>query len=498
MMFHKHFLLGWLVAFSGCTFGDLGGYAIGECNPLVKSLAEDECNQFNDADSCQIFQCDPGERRCILSARDEDRDGDPQKRCGGQDCDDGDGDVSSLGHEVCDGKDNDCDGLIDEGVLEADAPVPILPTGALPAFPDVSVGGPSAAELMGTYVAKRGVGTCIQAVSLGMTPGALLPECSFLTDGPTLVPRQPSALPLVQGGGGVVFLRTDGCAKGALSYRYTGQGSSGVIDRPCDGPGAANPAWLPTEDGASALVTWYSVPLSKRDDPLEQCAEPAVGGSQYAPLEAAWLDKPASGSPALSDPFELGPNSASLGPASLVRLGAKAFLVASPLEDDVGLWRLSQGEPLAPSTRIPGLNGARAVALGAHPDKTTPTTVHVAVAAEIGCGPQAVRVVLGTLDTVSGEIQLGKAVEVLEAGQGIATRPGVAWVDPRGEWLVSWITAGPARLRAQRLTLEGQPIDEPLTLAWDVISARLGEDGGVGAFDVKTSTFEKVAAACHP
>lgn len=39
----------------------------------------------------------------------------PQGHAGGTDCDDQDKDVHPNAQEVCDGKDNDCDGVIDEG-----------------------------------------------------------------------------------------------------------------------------------------------------------------------------------------------------------------------------------------------------------------------------------------------------------------------------------------------------------------------------------------------
>jgi hypothetical protein len=79
----------------GCTFGEPVG--------------------CSDNDSCTIDQCDEPTHTCKHAKRDADLDGDPDKHCGGGDCDDNDPTVSSLSPEVCaNQKDDNCNGMIDE------------------------------------------------------------------------------------------------------------------------------------------------------------------------------------------------------------------------------------------------------------------------------------------------------------------------------------------------------------------------------------------------
>lgn len=79
----------------GCTFGEPVG-----------------CTDNN---SCTIDACVEATQSCTHSPRDVDLDGDPDKHCGGGDCDDADPLVSSLLPEVCANlKDDNCDGTIDE------------------------------------------------------------------------------------------------------------------------------------------------------------------------------------------------------------------------------------------------------------------------------------------------------------------------------------------------------------------------------------------------
>jgi len=74
--------------------------------------AEIDCD---DGDPCTADSCDPVEG-CINDPEpfDMDMDGEPVESCGGDDCDDSDPEVFEGAEELCDGKDNNCDGNIDE------------------------------------------------------------------------------------------------------------------------------------------------------------------------------------------------------------------------------------------------------------------------------------------------------------------------------------------------------------------------------------------------
>lgn len=86
-----------------------------QCDPRVGCVAglRQTCN---DDDVCTIDRCDEEGKVCLHSDRDLDEDGDPDWFCaGGGDCDDNDPAVSAMVSEVCDdGRDNDCDEMIDE------------------------------------------------------------------------------------------------------------------------------------------------------------------------------------------------------------------------------------------------------------------------------------------------------------------------------------------------------------------------------------------------
>lgn len=69
----------------------------------------------NDGDDCTSDICSEEAGRCIHTPADRDGDGFGDILCGGTDCDDLDPEINPSAEEVCDGIDNDCDRIIDEG-----------------------------------------------------------------------------------------------------------------------------------------------------------------------------------------------------------------------------------------------------------------------------------------------------------------------------------------------------------------------------------------------
>jgi hypothetical protein len=80
-----------------------------------KSCANDmDCA---DMDGCTTNpNCNQMVGRCEYDVLDRDGDGYAPPSCGGKDCDDARGLVSPSGTETCNGRDDDCDGMIDEGL----------------------------------------------------------------------------------------------------------------------------------------------------------------------------------------------------------------------------------------------------------------------------------------------------------------------------------------------------------------------------------------------
>jgi hypothetical protein len=88
------------------------------CDPITGCVFGRACATDADcveADACKTAErCDPAARVCTYVTLDGDSDGDPPRVCGGLDCDDSRSDIYSGARELCDGVDNDCDGMIDE------------------------------------------------------------------------------------------------------------------------------------------------------------------------------------------------------------------------------------------------------------------------------------------------------------------------------------------------------------------------------------------------
>lgn len=101
-----------LTLISRCSLS-VGNFEIPPCR------SQSDCDVLNSgASACARYICVISSRRCVQSV-DADGDGDRRVGCGGSDCDDGDPRRSSRAAEVCDGIDNDCNQVIDEGMVSA-------------------------------------------------------------------------------------------------------------------------------------------------------------------------------------------------------------------------------------------------------------------------------------------------------------------------------------------------------------------------------------------
>jgi len=68
--------------------------------------------------ACVVDACDEAAKKCTTkttATKDDDGDGHAPTGCGGDDCDDKDKSVHAGATELCDGKDNDCNGKVDDG-----------------------------------------------------------------------------------------------------------------------------------------------------------------------------------------------------------------------------------------------------------------------------------------------------------------------------------------------------------------------------------------------
>jgi len=371
------------VLVTNCTFGNLADYPVESCD-VAATQKLDVCDRLNKGaatTSCMSYQCDALSHRCLLRVRDDDRDGDAPMSCGGTDCDDEDASRSGKAKEICDGVDNDCDGLVDEDVLQAGAERIIAASGPATAGADqiFAPDDAQAVDLIGTYVESG----CFPVLSLQAGGGHVLaPGCTLFQNESTFAPREP--YPVRFGMGiGAAFIMTSACPDGALSYQLQGGGGWELRCNP------ASPASLPTVAPLPpmapflnhGIVAWYtrSVASATMSDPVGKCATTAPASLAVMRVQLNGLVSPPTDAVLLA--AEL--SASTRRPALLPIDAAKATVLASPLGPDVGAWVLgtlsfSGTGALPAAMHIPGLAGARAVALAARMDGNA---VRIAVAA---------------------------------------------------------------------------------------------------------------------
>jgi hypothetical protein len=94
-----------------CPVGDYCDLTVG-CTSGAPCEDADDCVE---PDACVIAECEGATRTCTYEWLDGDGDGYVPEVCGGDDCNDASNDVFPGNPDVCNGRDDDCDGPVDNG-----------------------------------------------------------------------------------------------------------------------------------------------------------------------------------------------------------------------------------------------------------------------------------------------------------------------------------------------------------------------------------------------
>ncbi|MCC6876505.1 MAG: putative metal-binding motif-containing protein [Sandaracinaceae bacterium] len=308
----------------------------GSCSLLVTDVqvppcsSNDDCavlNEINGISStaCARYQCVFGRDVCELSARDNDRDGAVAAECAGDplaqglpvDCDD---DVFSMSVEICNGLDDDCDGVIDNvyvPMMGAD-PVNALPAstgqalvmgGAASGRTGYGVGGGvlaairTRADLTAQFGLLSGsVATRMAAVShqrasdaalTDLQSGALADGCHLMASSAPTYTSQPCrygeiAMGLTPDARFVATVSTQSCGAGLLRLGYFTGDLPAVIER---GPLRRSNAFFGVRPDPDMTSNYACTGL--RAGGVLGAARPSVGAADVSgPLDqalVAWL-----------------------------------------------------------------------------------------------------------------------------------------------------------------------------------------------------------------
>jgi hypothetical protein len=438
----------------------------GFCDSLAASNPTD--------DDCSTWQCNATSRHCEIMPRDDDGDDAASMMCAPAgttpDCDDADAHDFPGNTETCNGRDEDCDGIIDDGVLA----VTMGASAALTGSDYRATVQPDADE---TYVLARADVMSFQRVlvaadgtpttatvqlmgpsgPLGITSGMNAPSAAIAGIGSNtyaLVAQRSVisgcrqwALAPISGSSPNATLRT---MDESLLPECPASGTSPLVAAPS----------VAGRTGAPLLVTWLETdPAAPRNCGSASAASVVLGTGQFDTRGNRIGTGPTS-SLTLGESVDVGAAAALPLPAPT---GTSAFLVAYPTADGgIAVHRITISAlfEMAGSVVYAEPAGAmprQGVRLSLGPTEGASTTV--ALSFYEGCGGS-------NAISVRWLTASGAAVTAAGLTTGIGTGVARSSVDvvyqPRStDWLVAWRSS--IGLSAQRVfedgSLEGEPID---------------------------------------
>lgn len=497
----------------------LTGLSLGGCSVVVTEIdvscsKQADCDALNakaglGADTCEYYQCRDSSRGCEKLPRDDDGDGHlDQATCALErpkhelDCDDRDdgGETRHPGAmEMCDGIDNDCDGLIDEEVWGL-APAPDVP---LSQVHWLSTAAPSAGHLpvVATTHKVSSAVSDLYLVSTDAPPASLslqkdsasCTKSAGLIEGCTL---PQIAVALASNAWLAMGVDIAGCEAGAVRFASSAlddhrpalwdgdrtsksnlrTGAPGVPS--CAAPGARAPTLVAGTDGLDALALWRaSAANAGAREPglllglgLGVRPNPGASPSVYA----------FSGGP----PAPLREHAPGLDPARALSWH-QGFLVAHDVPEGLELAYVTQlergvGRAFAAASRFSFAQvGARHVALAIAEDGAADERELIAAAWRVH-GPRGWTLYFAAVSPASPERLTPRdalSPVTIASEAAISAGPALAHVsrgfaiDAEGKevggWFVLWIEeeATHQTLKAARVRSEGDELlDDALTL----------------------------------
>jgi hypothetical protein len=463
-----------------------------------------DCDVLNDHDAfveCRHFSCNAN-RRCEAGPPDVDRDGYVSQDCATDparaDCDDSDPLRYPGNTEVCDGRDNDCDKRIDEGVLVATANAALaLGSGAVD---DISRAvDPSSGHLALLYErgvpAQRELLDLYVGAAMGATPVVLQIDGAPLTAAST-------KLALLAAGGLAVSAYRDAEAVPRSAIFNLNQGArdlqldddelhcepSEACAAKATDPSSARPTPFSNAPVLSPgpNLAWLAITLRRPDagDVCNPAGPHPVLANQLTPTATGLTESSSHATQVGSSLQRDAPTLLGLRRSSMSG-GAYGWLVGyTDLDGGYGFRRLaanggelqvssrllvldSDGQPLSQVRVALGIGNAQSQAIG--------------LVGVRGCGDSA-RVAATRLTAElapNGQLTLSQTAALRElGGEDGQTEPDIAWQQAQQSWGVAY--RDQSGVRARVLDLTGAPLGEqPYLLATS--AAVSGRDQQVGA-----------------